>query len=87
MASEEVQTAEAAVHADRKFLMSLPDGQAVVKLDFSNAAFNSVRRDKILEAVHDLAPEIYPLVHSAYSPFSGEIILSCQQKEYSREIL
>ena len=33
---------------------------ALLKLDFRNA-FNSVRREKVLEAVQDLAPEIYPL--------------------------
>ena len=38
----------------------------MVKLNFRNA-FNSLRRDKMLEALHDLAPEIYPLVDSAYS--------------------
>ncbi len=47
--------AECAVHATRKYLHSLP------------SAFNSVHRDKVLEAVLDLAPGIYPLVHSAYS--------------------
>ena len=58
--------AEAAVHASRKYLKHLPDGHALVKLDFKNA-FNSLRRDKMLEAVRDLAPDIYPLVYSAYS--------------------
>ena len=57
---------EAAVHAARKYLNDLPDEHAMVKLDFRNA-FNSLRRDKMLEAVRDLAPEIYPLVYSAYS--------------------
>ena len=36
------------------------------KLDFSNA-FNSLRRDKMLEAVGDLAPSLYRFVHSAYA--------------------
>ena len=58
--------AEAAVHAARKFLQDLPADHALVKLDFCNA-FNSVRRDRMLEAVRDLAPAIYPLVYSAYS--------------------
>ena len=58
--------AQAAVHAARKYLNDLSDKHALVKLDFSNA-FNSLRRDKMLEAVHDLAPEIYPHVYSAYS--------------------
>ena len=58
--------AEAAVHAARRFLQNLPDQHALVKLDFRNA-FNSIRRDRMLEAVRDLASEIYPLVYSAYS--------------------
>ena len=58
--------AEAAVHATRKYLKDLPDKHALVKLDFSNV-LNSLHRDKMLEAVHDVAPEIYPLVYSAYS--------------------
>ena len=47
----------------------------MVKLDFCNA-FNSVHRDRLLEAMHDLAPAIYPLVYSVYSSpsnlFCGE---------------
>ena len=58
--------AEVAVHAARKFLLNLLDDLAMIKLDFHNA-FNYVRRDKMLEAVRDLAPTVYPLVHSAYS--------------------
>ena len=58
--------AEAAVHAARSFLQNLSTGEVLLKLDFKNA-FNSIRRDKMLEAVKDLAPEIYPLVHSTYS--------------------
>ena len=37
-----------------------------MKLDFQNA-FNSIRRDKMLEATSDLAPEIFSYVHSSYS--------------------
>ena len=58
--------AEAAVHAMRSFLSSLAVGRAVVKLDFQNA-FNSIHRDKMLEATRDIAPEIFPFVHSSYS--------------------
>ena len=61
---------EAAVHASRKYLQNLPSEHAMLKLDFRNA-FNSVRRDKVLEAVRDLAPDIYPLVHSSYSTSSS----------------
>ena len=41
---------EAAVHAARRFLSAMGEDQAVVKLDFTNA-FNSIRRDCVLEAV------------------------------------
>ena len=55
----------AAVHATRRFVMDMEDDHAFLKLDFRNA-FNSIRRDKVLEAVQDLCPDIYPLVHSSY---------------------
>ena len=51
---------EAAVHATRLYLNQLQADKALIKLDFRNA-FNSVRRDKMLEAVQDLVPSIYPL--------------------------
>ena len=49
-----------------QYLNNLEDNHALVKLDFSNT-FNSLYRDKMLDAVQDLAPEIYPFVHSSYS--------------------
>ena len=58
--------AEAAVHAARLYLHNLDPSRALVKLDFCNA-FNSIRRDKMLEAVQRLAPQLFCLVHSAYS--------------------
>ena len=57
--------AEAAVHAVRRLVSSLPDDNVVVKLDFSNA-FNRIKRDLILEAIAARSPAIYCLVHSAY---------------------
>ena len=57
---------EAAIHSARRFLDGLPAGEAMIKLDFSNA-FNSVRQDRMLEAIRDLCPVIFSLVHSAYS--------------------
>lgn len=51
--------------------MNLPSGHALLKLDFKNA-FNSVRRDKMLKAVQELTPDIYPLVYPAYS-FSSSL--------------
>ncbi len=65
--------AEAAVHATRRFVMDMDNDYAFLKLDFRNA-FNSIRHYKVLEAVQDLCPDIYPLVHSSYSApsFFGE---------------
>ena len=52
---------------------------AVVKLDFQNA-FNSIHRDNTLEVTWDLAPDIFPFVHTAYSSshlhWGDRIILS-----------
>ena len=63
--------AEAAVHAARLYISNLGSNKAVLKLDFINA-FNSIRRDKMLNAVKLLAaPSIYPFVHSAYSSSSS----------------
>ena len=40
-----------------------------LKLDIRNP-FNSIHRDKMLEAVSDLVPELAPFAHSAYSEAS-----------------
>jgi len=45
---------EAAVHATRRFVESMPAGHCVVKLDFSNA-FNSLHRDAKLAALKQIA--------------------------------
>ena len=57
---------EAAVHSTRRFLLSMPDNCVVAKLDFTNA-FNSVRRDSMLEAVALHVPEILQFCHSSYA--------------------
>ena len=57
---------EAAVHAGRHFLHNISPGEALIKLDFSNA-FNSVRRNCMLCSVLDTCPSIFLLVCSAYS--------------------
>ena len=41
----------------------------VVKLDFQNA-FNSIHQYRMLEATLNLAPDIFPFVHAAYSSSS-----------------
>ena len=58
--------AEGAVHAARRFLETFQNDQLLLKLNFKNA-FNSLRRDKMLQAVEELAPSLLPFVHSAYS--------------------
>ena len=74
--------AEAAVHATRLYLADMPPSHVLLKLDFKNA-FNSVRRDKMLEATKRAAPEIFPLVYSTYSTssslhFRGTILHSAE---------
>jgi len=71
---------EAAVHATRRFVESMPAGHCVVKLDFTNA-FNSLHRDAMLESVLSRVPGIYKLCHLSYSQLSvlvydGRTILS-----------
>ena len=57
---------EAAIHSAHCFLDCLPAGEAMIKVDFSNA-FNSAHRDCMLEVIRDLYPDIFSLVHSAHS--------------------
>ena len=59
---------EAAIHASHIFLYNLGPGHLILKLDFRNA-FNCacLRRDKMIAAVKQLAPELLPLVTCAYS--------------------
>ncbi|XP_055337134.1 uncharacterized protein LOC129587422 [Paramacrobiotus metropolitanus] len=66
--------AEAAVHAARSFICEEHDGLRVLfKIDYRNA-FNTVRRDVILQSVLEHFPEYYSFVLSAYgAPF----VLSC----------
>lgn len=73
---------EAAVHAVRRFVAGAQQGDIVVKLDFSNA-FNSIRRDVMLQAVFDYAPELYKFCSLAYSRESflkfGSFVVSSQE--------
>ena len=61
-----MQSTEAAVHAACLYLKNLQPGQVILKLDFRNA-FNTIRCDKMLCAVGDLAPKLAPFVFSADS--------------------
>ena len=81
--------AEAAVHAARIYLHNLQPQHLILKLDFRNA-FNCLHRDKMLAAVREMVPELYPLIHSAYSHpsslFFGESVLKFSHlKAYNRE--
>ena len=49
--------AEAALHAARRYVSQMPDSHVVVKLDFTNA-FNTLRRDCLLEAIARDVPEL-----------------------------
>src|SRR6201996_555972 len=51
------------------FLENMSDQEVIVKLDFSNA-FNTVRRDAILNAVATELPELYRLCYSAHAEAS-----------------
>ena len=72
--------AEAVAHAARRYLAEMGPDQVLVKLDFINA-FNSVRRDAVLEAVALHVPELLAFTKSAYGApsilqFGDEQVLS-----------
>ena len=73
--------AEAAVHATRLYVQDL-EQQCVLKLDFKNA-FNTLRRDKMLHAVHACIAALLPFIHSSYSAPSllywGEEIIQSRE--------
>jgi Reverse transcriptase (RNA-dependent DNA polymerase) len=56
---------EAAVHAARRYLSNMPEGHVLVKLDFKNA-FNCLERPRMLSAVADRLPELYPYCYASY---------------------
>ena len=56
--------AEAAIHAMRRLVSTMPDDHVIVRLDFANA-YNSLRRDAVLETVADKMRELYPFAHSS----------------------
>ena len=53
---------EAAAHAARRFLETMPNDNVVVKLDFSNA-FNCLHRSDVLKSIADQVPELLPYCH------------------------
>ena len=80
---------EAAVHAARRFLAKMAANHAFVKLDLQNA-FNSIHRDKMLQATRDLA---LTSIHLSTPPTppphisSGVTDPSFQPRGYSRVTL
>ena len=76
---------EAAVHALRAYLTSQTYPQAakvILKIDFKNA-FNSIRRDVILQLVKSKMPKVYNFIYQCYAhesklDFGSEFIGSCE---------
>ena len=58
--------AEAAIQAVRRHAQNLPKDYIIVKLDFKNA-FNTLRRDTMLEAILRVLPELYKFAHATYN--------------------
>ena len=56
---------EAAAHVARIYIQNLPPGHVMLKFEFQNA-FNTLRRDKMLNTVRESAPSLYSFIHSAY---------------------
>ena len=73
---------EAAVHATRRFMATMPDNHVVVKLDFSNA-FNCIQRDVVLQAIADTIHGIYQFCHLAYQ--QNSVLNFGQHAIYSQE--
>ena len=59
-----LQGAEAASHhAVRNFLSNLTDGQALLKIDFTNT-FNTLHRVRMLLVIREELPELFPFISS-----------------------
>ena len=78
--------AEAAVNSGRLYLHNIDPHQALLKLDFMHT-FNSVCRDKLLAAVHDLAPPLSTLLTLLLHPPFGETRSYSLKRESSRVTL
>jgi len=57
------------MHATRRYIEAMPDSHVVVKIDYKNA-FNSLRRDLMLQSVASAVPGIYRFCHLSYSQSS-----------------
>ena len=74
--------AEAAVHSARMYLRDLATNYAMVKPDFRNT-FNSVRRDRVLEATLEHIPEPIRFSLCNYLEINlHETAVSCTTREY-----
>ena len=60
---------EAAIHATRRYLMSMEEEKVLVKIDFENA-FNSLHRGDMLQAAQHNLPELYPYIYASYAASS-----------------
>jgi len=60
---------EAAIHSARRFAENFDENSVIVKLDYRNA-FNSLRRDCLLESALTAIPEAYSYIHASYSSSS-----------------
>ena len=77
--------AEAAIHSIRRVVDNQPDNHVLVNLDFVNA-FNSGRRDTILESMAQNKPELYKFVLASHSceaklMFGEHIVLSRESSQ------
>ena len=74
--------AEVAVRAARIYVDSMQHGQVFIKIDFKNA-FNTLRRDSILEAVAKHFPELLPFAQSTIGEISslqfGDFVLQSEE--------
>lgn len=73
---------EAAIHSVRCLIEGLPDSWSFLKIDFKNA-FNTLRRDSLLETVKLQCPDIFNYCHTAYGlvtslGYQDHIIDSCE---------
>ena len=56
----------------------MPNNKALLEVDFRNA-FNSIRRNKMMETVEAYTPQLLPFVHLAYSAPSILLHQSCYE--------
>ena len=75
--------AESSVHALRRLVCDVEcEDWVILKVDMANA-FNQVRRDKVLEKVKDVAPQLFPMAWQAYGKptkllFGEHCLMSCE---------